>query len=278
MRIDAHQHFWALARGDYHWLTQDLAPINVDHMPDDLVPLLDMAGIDASIVVQAAETFEETLFLLDLIKDNPRIAGVVGWVDLTSSSCGTQLRALKALPKLKGIRPVLQDMDDTLFILRPEVISNIGLAHSLGFTFDALIRPRHLPAITALADRFPALPIVVDHAAKPFIADGVLQPWADDMRALARRQNVHCKVSGLVTEAVPHWTVAELRPYLDHLKDVFGAERLMFGSDWPVCKLAAPYPVWVAAAQELTQHWTRDELDHVFGGTAARFYGIGDLT
>lgn len=274
MRVDAHQHFWKLSRGDYDWLTDDLAKIRRDFLPEHLKPHLAAAGVDRTILVQAAETLAETEFLLRLADENALIGAVVGWVDLGTSQAKANLDRLALHPRLKGIRPVLQDMADPLFVLHPEVLADIAHAHELGLRFDALIRPRHLPVITALADRFPGLPIVVDHVAKPFIAKGVTQPWGDDFRALARRGNVCVKISGMVTEAADDWTAADLRPYVDHLKDLFGAHRLMFGSDWPVLELAGTYEGWHSAVKELTSLWTAAEQADFFGGTAARFYGI----
>ncbi|WP_189347263.1 MULTISPECIES: amidohydrolase family protein [unclassified Mesorhizobium] len=274
LRIDAHQHYWQIARGDYFWMGPHVAPIVRDVFPADLAPHLQAAGIARTVVVQAAATVAETEFMLDLADKDDSIAAVVGWVDLEADDVEATLRRLAARPKFRGIRPMLQDIDDTFDILKPKQLAALKLLPKLGLRFDALAQPRHLPVVAALADHMPDLPIVVDHAAKPFIAKGILEPWASDMAALAKRPSVVCKFSGLVTEAGPNWSIAGLKPYADHLLACFGPDRLMFGSDWPVCELAATYENWLAAARELLAGLSPVEQDAVFGGTAARFYGI----
>ncbi|CAN7621951.1 amidohydrolase family protein [Mesorhizobium sp. LjNodule214] len=274
MRIDAHQHYWKIARGDYFWMGPHVAPIVRDVFPADLKPHLNAAGIDRTVVVQAAATVAETEFMLDLAETEPSIAAVVGWVDLGADDVEATLRRLAARPKFRGIRPMLQDIDDTFDILKPKHLAALRLLPKLNLRFDALAQPRHLPVVAALADHIPELAIVVDHAAKPFIAKGIIEPWASDMAALANRPSVLCKFSGLVTEAGPNWSIAGLKPYADHLIACFGPERLMFGSDWPVCELAATYEKWLAAAKELVAGLSPAARDQIFGGTAALFYGI----
>lgn len=274
MRIDAHQHYWKIARGDYFWMGPHVAPIVRDAFPADLKPHLNAAGIDRTVVVQAAATVAETEFMLDLAETEPSIAAVVGWVDLGADDVEATLRRLAARPKFRGIRPMLQDIDDTFDILKPKHLAALRLLPELNLRFDALAQPRHLPVVAALADHIPELAIVVDHAAKPFIARGIIEPWASDMAALAKRPSVLCKFSGLVTEAGPNWSIAGLKPYADHLIACFGPERLMFGSDWPVCELAATYENWLAAAKELVAGLSPAARDQIFGGTAALFYGI----
>jgi L-fuconolactonase len=273
-RIDAHQHYWQISRGDYFWMGPHVAPIMRDVFPVDLAPHLKAAGIASTVVVQAAATVAETEFMLDLADAEPSIAAVVGWVDLGADDVEATLRRLAARPKFRGIRPMLQDIEDTFDVLKPKHLAALKLLPKLNLRLDALAQPRHLPLVAALADHIPELPIVVDHAAKPFIAKGILEPWASDMAALAKRPSVLCKFSGLVTEAGPNWSVAGLKPYADHLIACFGPERLMFGSDWPVCELAATYENWLAAAKELLAGLSPAEQDAVFGGNAARFYGI----
>ncbi|RJT40257.1 amidohydrolase [Mesorhizobium waimense] len=274
MRIDAHQHYWQIARGDYFWMGSHVAPIVRDVLPADLKPHLSAAGIERTVVVQAAATVAETEFMLDLAENEPSIAAVVGWVDLGADDVEATLRRLATRPKFRGIRPMLQDIEDTFDILKPKHLAALRLLLELNLRFDALAQPRHLPVVAALADHIPELAIVVDHAAKPFIAKGIIEPWASDMTALAKRPSVLCKFSGLVTEAGPNWSVAGLKPYADHLIACFGPERLMFGSDWPVCELAATYENWLAAAKDLLAGLSPAEQDAVFGGNAARFYGI----
>lgn len=275
MRIDAHQHYWAISRGDYGWMGPAVAPIARDFAPADLAPHLAAGGIDATVLVQAADTVAETEYMLALADAEPTIAAVVGWVDLEAADAPDTLARLARHPKLRGIRPMLQDIADTFWILRPAVLETLARLPDLGLSFDALIQPRHLPVIAALADRLPELAIVVDHGAKPFIASGALEPWAADMAALARREHVCCKLSGLVTEAGDDWSAARLAPYVHTLLEAFGPDRLMFGSDWPVVNLAGGYDAWLATAEALTAGLSGAEKAAVFGGTAARFYRVG---
>ncbi|THK38704.1 amidohydrolase [Ensifer sp. MPMI2T] len=272
--IDAHQHYWTLGLGHNNWPGPDLAPIYRDFGPEDLKPNLAAAGISRTVLVQAAPNVKETEFLLSLAEREDTVAAVVGWVNILAADAVSDIRRLKASPKLKGIRPMLQSILETAWILQPQAIVTLQALPQLDLRFDALIQPRHLPVIAALADAVPDLAIVVDHCAKPFIAAGKLEPWQSDMAALARRPNVHVKLSGLVTEAGGGWSVEKLKPYAAHILDVFGTDRVMFGSDWPVVLLDADYGAWFAAAQELTAHLTPLERENVFSRTAARFYGL----
>lgn len=272
--IDAHQHYWTLGLGHNDWPGSDLQPIFRDFGPDDLKPHLGAAGIGRTVLVQAAPNVAETEFLLEIAAREETVAAVVGWVDILASNAAAELQRLKMHPKFKGIRPMLQSIDETGWILRPEAIATLEMLPGLDLRFDALIQPRHLPVIAALADRLPDLAIVVDHGAKPFIAEGRLEPWRTDMAALARRPKVRVKLSGLITEAGRNWSVESLRPYAAHLIEAFGAERVMFGSDWPVVLLDADYAEWFAAARALTETCSEAERQAIFLGTAARFYGI----
>lgn len=274
-RIDAHQHYWRISRGDYFWMGPAVAPIMRDVLPPDLAPHLKAAGFSRTVLVQAADTVAETEFLLDLAEAEDSIAAVVGWVDLGADDVEDTLTRLARRGKFRGIRPMLQDIEDTFQILEPKRLSALRLLARLGLRFDALAQPRHLPVVAALADHIPELPIVVDHGAKPFIAKGIMEPWASDMAALAKRPSVLCKFSGLANEAGAGWTAATLKPYADHLIACFGPERLMFGSDWPVIELAATYESWLATAEELLSGLSAAGREAVFGGNAARFYGIG---
>lgn len=273
-RIDAHQHYWVIARGDYGWMGPHVAPIVRDALPSEMHAHRAACGIGRTIVVQAAPTVAETEFLLDLAEDEPSIAGVVGWVDLKAADARSTLERLARRPKLRGIRPMLQDIEDTRYILDPACVETLSALPGLGLRFDALVQPRHLSVIAELADLLPRLSIVVDHGAKPFIADGLIEPWASEMRALAARPQIFCKLSGLVTEAGHDWSVERLRPYADHLLACFGPQRLMFGSDWPVVELAATYGQWWETVRELTSGLSETERDAVFGGVAAAFYGV----
>lgn len=269
MQVDAHHHVWQVARGDYHWMSPDL-PIARDYGLGDLRPLL--GSVTATILVQAAETEAETDFMLATARaSGGLVRGVIGWVDLAAPTAPARIAARAADPLLRGLRPMLQDMEDTGWILRPEVQPALAAMASHGLRFDALIKPRHLPIIAELAQRHPALPVVIDHAAKPDIAARAFQPWAGHMSRLARDTPWCCKVSGLATEAAPGWQADDLRPHLDHLLAEFGPDRLMWGSDWPVVNLAGGYARWRDAALRLLPSATHPA---VLGGTAARFYGL----
>ena len=269
MRVDAHHHVWTLARGDYAWLTPDL-PIHRDYSLADLRPLL--GDITATVLVQAAPTEAETRFLLATARaSGGLVQAVVGWTDLAAPDAPARIAALAAEPLLKGLRPMLQDLGDPAWILRPEIAPALRAMASHGLRLDLLVKPRHLALLPGLAQRHPDLPMVIDHAAKPAIAAGAFAPWAEGIARLARDTAWCCKLSGLATEAAPGWTTADLRPYADHLLETFGPARLMWGSDWPVVNLAGSYQAWAAAAAALVPQAARAA---VFGATAARFYDI----
>lgn len=273
-RIDSHQHFWRLARGDYDWLTADLGALYRDFEPADLAPLLAAHGISATVVVQAAETDAETDFLLGLAAATPWIAAVVGWTDLEAPGAAGRIAALAGNPALVGLRPMLQDMADDGYILRPSVAPALAAMGAAGLRLDALVRPRHLPRLVELRQRFPELPMVVDHGAKPGIADGALQPWASALQEVAADGVTCCKLSGLVTEAGADWTVERLKPFVDMIFSAFGPSRVMWGSDWPVLTLAADYEGWAEATDRLLDGLSAADRAAVLGGTAARFYGL----
>lgn len=272
MRIDAHHHIWRLERGDYDWLTTDL-PIHRDYAVSDLRPLL--GDITATILVQAAETEAETRFLLETARASEGlIRAVVGWTDLAAARAPAAIAELAADPLLRGLRPMLQDMDDPAWILRDDVQPGLAAMATHGLRLDLLVKPRHLPYLPELAARHPGLPMVIDHAAKPDIAHAGFQPWAEQMATLAANTSWCCKLSGLVTEAAPGWTADDLRPYIDHLLASFGPDRLMWGSDWPVLDLNADYAQWHAAANALLAPLSDAERAAVFGGNAAAFYRL----
>ena len=275
MRVDAHQHFWRVSRGDYGWLTPQAHPaICRDFGPDDLRPLLAGADIERTILVQAAPTTTETEFLLTLATATCFVAGVVGWADLGAPDAVASIEALAADPKLLGLRPMLQDLEDDAWILHPRAGAGLDAMERLGLRFDALVKPRHLPHLARLIERRPELRVVIDHGAKPDIAAGELGGWADQMRAIGRGSGAFCKLSGLVSEARPGWRAEDLKPYVDVLLDAFGSERLMWGSDWPVVNEAGGYEAWHAAAEALTASLSDGDRALIFGGTAAAFYGI----
>ncbi len=275
MRIDAHQHFWKLDRGDYGWLTPDLRALYRDYGPEDLAPLLAAAGVDATLVVQAAPTFEETRFLLGLAEATPWVLGVVGWIDFEADDAHGQLAQVAAHPKGVGVRPMIQDLPDPDWMLRPALAPVFEAVAALGLCFDALVHPRHLPPLLRLLGRHPELRAVVDHGAKPAIRDGAWQPWADDLARIARETEACCKLSGLASEAKPGWTARDLRPYVDHLLESFGPERLLWGSDWPVVVPAGGYARWQEASKELLAGLDPAARDAVLGGNARRTYVLG---
>jgi L-fuconolactonase len=272
IRIDAHHHVWRPSRGDYGWLTPDL-PIYRDYTLDDLRGLL--GDITATVLVQAAPTEAETDFLLQTARSsNGLVRAVVGWADLTAPSAPARIAALADIPLLKGLRPMLQDIADTDWILQAAVAPALTAMARSQLRFDALIQPRHLPVLIQLAARHPGLRIVIDHAAKPAIAAHGFEPWASDIARVARDTDAVCKLSGLATEASSNWRTDDLRRYVDHLLEMFGADRLMWGSDWPVVNLAGGYRRWHDATLELLTQLTAAERDAILGNTAAAFYGI----
>ncbi len=274
MSIDAHQHFWQLGRNDCTWPTPELRAIHRDFGPEQLAPLAAQAGVTGTVLVQSQASDRDTDFLLELAAHCDLVSAVVAWVDLKSATAPRRIRELAGHSKLRGLRPMLQDLpaDDWILdaALEPAVAAMI--AHEL--RFDALVLPRHLPWLLQFAERHPRLGIVVDHGAKPPIASGALEPWSSGIAALARLPNVYCKLSGLLTEARPGCQPRELAPYVAHLLASFGPERLMWGSDWPVLELAGDYSGWHRMARELTGSRDERALRAVFSQTARRFYRI----
>ena len=271
-RIDAHQHVWRLARGDYGWLTPSLAPLYRDFGAGDLAPLLAAGGIDATILVQAAPTEAETRFLLETAAATPFVAGVVGWTDFEAPDAADRIAALAADPLLLGLRPMAQDIPDPDWLACPGLAPAFAAMRRHGLVFDALVKPPQLPALLALLDRETALPVVLDHGAKPDLTGGDLAGWRAGIAAVAARRNTVCKLSGLVTEAAEDWTLETLRPAFDHLLASFGPQRLLFGSDWPVVTLRASYAGWLDAAERLTAPLPASDRAAIFGGNAARIY------
>ncbi|MGF6721440.1 L-fuconolactonase [Paraburkholderia sp. GAS41] len=276
MHIDAHQHYWDPARDDYGWLTPDLSALYRAFGPADLAPLRERSDVQRTVVVQAAPTVEETRYLLDLARDEASIAGVVGWVPMRSHEAPGLIAELARQPKFKGIRPMLQDLPDDDWIANPDLAPAVEalIAHDLAF--DALIFTRHVDAFETFAARFPTLRMLVDHGAKPPIRDGRSgwQSWAAGITRLAKLPHVHCKLSGLATEAAPDWTEATLRPYVDHLLQSFGPARLMWGSDWPVLNLNGDYLLWHSVSQNLLAGLSDAQRDAVFGANAMAFYRL----
>jgi L-fuconolactonase len=273
MRIDAHQHFWKVARGDYGWLSSH-PKIAHDFLPADLSPLLAAARVDRTILVQAAPTVAETEFLLDLADATPFVAGVVGWVALDAPGAASQIARLAARRKLVGLRPMIQDLPQDEWMLGPSLAPAFDAMQRADMCFDALVKPRHLPALAEFLERHPELPVVIDHGAKPDIANHSLDLWATYIRHIGRHTHALCKLSGLVSEAGQGWSARNMRPYVDVLLEAFGPSRLMWGSDWPVLNEVGDYESWLDLAETLTKRLTSSERDEVFGGTAAAFYGV----
>lgn len=273
-RIDAHQHFWRLERGDYGWLTPEFGPIYRDFGPDDLAPLLKRHRIAGTVLVQAAPTDAETDYLLEIADGHDMVRGVVGWVDFEADGAVERLREFAGHPKFVGVRPMIQDIPAKDWMLDPSFTPVFETIAELGLVFDALVLPRHLGHLDTLARRHPELIIVIDHGAKPEIATGQFDLWAKDMARLAAHETCHCKLSGLVTEAGEDWTVEQLAPYVAHILSAFGPERVIWGSDWPVMTLAAAYDDWVAATDVLIAGLGKAERAAVLGGNARHIYKL----
>jgi len=273
MKIDSHQHFWDYDPHEYPWIKSDW-PIRKSFLPPDLKPLLDKAGFDSCVAVQARQTIGETEWLLQLADQYPFIAGVVGWVDLQSEAIEKQICDLLH-PKLVAVRHVAQDEPDDRFLVRKEFLRGISVLAEHRLAYDILIFPKQLPAAIELVRQFPAQRFVLDHIAKPFIRDGVVEPWATQIRELAKSRNVACKLSGMVTEARWHqWSLEDFRPYLDIVWEAFGEDRLMIGSDWPVCLLSANYPLTMDIVQGYLEQFSQPVRQKVLGTNAAGFYQL----
>ena len=275
--IDAHQHFWNPARGDYDWMPMDNATLARPYGPNDLAPHLTQHGIEATVLVQAAATVQETEYMLGIADATPFVAGVVGWIDFEKPSDLAHLKRFAKHPKFIGVRPMIQDIPDDDWMLRDDVQWGFDAVADLDLTFDALGFPRHLANFHTILTRYPQMRVVVDHCMKPQIRDHSAETfkfWADGMARIAEDTSAYCKYSALVTEAAEDWTVADLKPYVDHVFEVFGPDRMAWGSDWPVSRLARGYDDWRAAALELTDHLSPSEKAAVFGGNAKALYKL----
>jgi L-fuconolactonase len=270
--IDAHQHFWRIDRADYGWLTPALPRIYRDFLPADLAPILARRAVDATILVQAAPTIAETRWLLDLAARAPFVAGVVGWAPFEADDAPEQIAALATNPHLVGLRPMVQDESDDDWLIRPALRPAFDAMIAHGLVFDALVLPRHLPRLARVLERHPELPVVVDHGAKPRIRDGDIVEWRADIAAIAAHPHVVCKLSGLVTEAPDNAGLETLRPCIAALLELFGPQRLLWGSDWPVVECAGGYDRWHDLALEALSGLTPSARDDVFGGNAVRVY------
>ena len=272
MRIDAHQHFWELSRGDYSWLTPDKTALYRDFFPTDLKPLLEETSIDGSIIVQAADTVEETRYLLTLAEAHQWILGVVGWVDMESPQSINILDEFSEHPKFLGIRPMIQNIEDDQWMLKPTLEPVFEKLQKLGLRFDALILPHHVNILHQLLKRYPDLKCVINHGAKPDIQGEGYSVWKNDMAQLAGDTDCYCKLSGLATTASLINGADALYPSMNHLLDTFGAKRLMFGSDWPVVNVASHYKTWYEQVVEFSKQLCPKDEQAVFGDTAKTFY------
>ncbi len=275
MRIDAHQHFWDLTRLKYAWMPPPPSPLARNYMPEDLAPILKQNRFDGSVVVQANTVIDETHWLLGLAETHPMVLGVVGWVDLTDPNLGATLDTLQKHPKFKGVRHPVHDETDLKWLIRPDVIRGLKELARRHIPYDLLLRPPHLRLIPVVADGVPDLKMVLDHIGKPPIASGKMEGWTHDIQAAAKIPQVCCKLSGMITEADPkHWKAADLQPYVKYVFSAFGPDRLMFGSDWPVCLGAGSWKQVLAAFTQALGPLDPAVRAKVIGGTAAKFYNI----
>jgi len=276
MTIDAHHHLWKYSAAEYGWIGPEMRAIKRDFLPDDLEKLLHHFGIDGAVTVQARQTLEETRWLLELAHQHEVMRGVVGWVPLTQGAAVKQhLERLAADRKLRGVRHVIHDEPDDRYILRADFDEGVRALGGFGLRYDILIFEKHLPAAIAFVDRHPNQVFILDHIAKPQIKDRILSPWDRNIREMAKRPNVYCKLSGMVTEADhQRWTPADLQPYIDVVLQAFGPARLMYGSDWPVMLLAGEYAQWYGVVTNAIARLSKPERERIMGGTAVEAYGL----
>ena len=273
--IDAHHHLWRYTPAEYGWIDEEMQALRRDFLPEDLKAAMATAGIDGTIVVQARQAMEETRWLLDQAEANDEIRGVVGWAPIAGEDFPGCMEEFDGRDKLKGLRHVIHDEKDEHYILREDFNSGIRTMAGSGLVYEILIYERHLADTIYFVDQHPELPFVLDHVAKPLIAGEVLEPWASRMRELGQREHVSCKLSGIVTEAKwDGWSLATLRPYLDVAVEAFGPERLMAGSDWPVCLVASGYAQWFEVLRSYFEDFSETERARVFGQTAVEVYGL----
>jgi L-fuconolactonase len=276
LKIDAHQHFWKFDAFRHSWINDEMNVIRKDFMPADLEPLLQATGIDGCVLVQVDQSEDENDFQLENARNHDFIKGVVGWVDLQSPEVGEKLAHYKRFPKMKGFRHILQGEKDRALMLKPAFQRGIGALRQFGYTYDILIFPDQLGYTRDFTAAFPDQPFVIDHVAKPYIKDGSLTAeWKAAIRAVAAQENVYCKISGMVTEAdFKNWKPEELYPYIDTVVEAFGPGRIMFGSDWPVCLVAASYQQWYELLKDYFSRFSATEQSAFFGGNAIQFYNL----
>ena len=276
MKIDSHQHYWHFNTADYGWMGENMSVIKRDFLPTDLLPELKSIDFDGSVAVQARQSLEETNWLLQLADEHPHIKGVVGWLDLQSEQVEAQIAAFAKHPKAVGVRHVIHDEEDIDFMLRPAFIRGVQQLEKYDLAYDILIFPTHLANTIEFVKQFSDKQIfVVDHIAKPLIKDGIVSPWKEDIAALAKFPNVYCKLSGMVTEADWNtWKPENIRPYLDVIMEAFGPERILIGSDWPVCLVAGKYSEVMQVVIDYISTFTEKEQALMLGENAAKAYGI----
>jgi L-fuconolactonase len=275
MRLDSHQHFWRYNPAHQVWMTDAMEVLRRDYLPDELEPLLATIQFDGTIAVQARQMVEETEWLLQLSEQYDFIKGIVGWVDLGSPALGEQLERFSRHSKLVGVRHVVHDEPDDQFMLLPAFRRGIARLSDIGLTYDLLLFPKHLPVAAKLVAEFPGQPFVLDHIAKPAIRDGQISPWAENLKRLAEFSNVFCKLSGMVTEAEwKRWRAEDFHRYLDVVMEAFGTQRVMIGSDWPVCTLSGDYESTMRIVMDYTRQFLPTTREAILGGNCARFYGL----
>jgi L-fuconolactonase len=275
MKIDSHQHFWNYNTSEYGWISNDMGILQKDYLPEHLKSELSSMGFNGSIAVQARQSLEETQWLLNLAEQNNIIKGVVAWVDLCSPKIEVQLKQFSKHPKLVGVRHVIHDEENIDFILRQDFLTGISLLKKFDLTYDILIFPKHLTNTIQFVSQFPEQVFVIDHIAKPFIKDKKVSPWKEDIEKLAEFKNVYCKLSGMVTEAnIQNWKPEDLLPYLDVVFEAFGSDRLMIGSDWPVCKLAGSYSEVMNVVVTYIEKYSEKDKNNILGGNAIKAYRL----
>ena len=273
--IDSHQHFWQVGRFDYPWMSSDLGVLYRDYLPHDLSPILQRNGVDKTVLVQASNSVAESLWLLELADANSFIAGDVGWVDLLSPQVEEQLCELIAHPKFKGVRHLVESEPNDDWLVRPAVLSSLKRLAAHGLSYDLLVHTHHLKYVPQVAESCPELALVIDHLAKPPIARNEIKEWSQALAPLAKFPNINCKLSGLVTEANWNsWQTDDLHPFVDCALEFFGADRMMFGSDYPVCLLAATYDRVLESFQEILKDLNETEREKIFSTNAAKFYRL----
>jgi L-fuconolactonase len=275
-RIDCHMHFWTLAMEPHYslWMKPEEQALYRDFGPRDALPLMAQKNVEGVVLVSAANSVHETGYLLGLADSNDFIKGVVSWIDMLAPSVAGDLAGWARFSKLKGIRPYLQDLPEDDWILNKALDPAIRALLDLGLRFDALIKPRHVINTVKFIERYPDLPVIIDHLAKPDIKASGYEPWRRDMENFRDLKHVHCKVSGVLTEDGPNWTLDRLRPYLEAVFDIFGSDRLIFGSDWPVINIVADYSTWIETLQSAMHNYTFVQRQNIWANNGERFYGL----